>query len=144
MDKTFSENVTERAQNYDSAALPFTTDMMMQSAGSFADTHDKTRLNILKDFHSRLNFLMSYSIRKATSKNTFDLRKLRKEKMSIYIHIPPSSKKILSPLLTVFWAQVTHLLTKNEPNLQVEPHSVLCLLDEFGMIDKIDRIKESL
>ncbi len=139
-----SGNLKERIVNFNVKALPFATQMLNQNTRSFAETPDETRLNVLKDFHSRMTSLMSYSIRQATSQNTFDLRKLRKEKMSIYIHIPPSSKQLLSPLLTVFWAQVTHLLTQKEPDIQNEPHAVLCLLDEFGMIAKIDRIRESL
>ena len=139
-----SDTLKEGIKDFCKSGLPFSTAILTQNAASFSEVPDKTRLNILTDFHSRMTSLMSLSIRKATSKNTFDLRKLRKEKMSIYIHIPPSSKKTLSPILTVFWAQVTHLLTKTEPDFKEEPHAVLCLLDEFGMIDKIDRIKESL
>lgn len=124
--------------------LTYSMKIMSQNAASFSEANEETRKNVLMDFHSRMVALMSHSIRTATSKNTFDLRELRRKKMSIYIHIPPSSKKLLSPILTIFWAQVTHLLTQKEPNIKEEPHAVLCLLDEFGMIDKIDRIRESL
>ncbi|MCD8524343.1 MAG: type IV secretory system conjugative DNA transfer family protein [Gammaproteobacteria bacterium] len=131
-------------KNIEGIEITYSMKMMKQNAASFSAAHDKTRQNVLMDFHSRMTALMSHSIRSATSKNTFDLRDLRRKKMSIYIHIPASSKKLLSPILTIFWAQVTHLLTKKEPDTHEEPHSVLCLLDEFGMIDKIDRIRESL
>lgn len=140
----YSENLKERVGNFSVNGLPFTTEMLNQNAHSFAETPDETRLNVLKDFHSRLSFLMSLSIRNATSKNTFDFRKLRKEKMSIYVQIPQSDKELFSPLLTIFWAQVARHLTKNEPNMKDEPHAVLCLLDEFGMIGKIDTIRDSL
>ena len=139
-----SEDLKERVENFSANGLPFTTEMLNQNTQSFAETPDETRLNVLKDFHSRLSFLMSLSIRNATSQNTFDFRNLRKEKMSIYIQIPQSDKELFSPLLTIFWAQVARMLTKNEPNIIDEPHAVLCLLDEFGMVGKIDAIKDSL
>jgi len=147
IDIFFEQYFSEKEKdNKDEKTIDITYSMkiMSQNASSFSSAHEETRQNVLMDFHSRMVALMSHSIRTATSKNTFDLRELRRQKMSIYIHIPPSSKKLLSPILTIFWAQVTHLLTQEEPDLKKEPHAVLCLLDEFGMIDKIDRIRESL
>lgn len=138
------EHLNQKNGTNEKIDLTYSMKMMEQNAASFSGAHEETRKNVLMDFHSRMVALMSHSIRTATSKNTFDLRDLRRKKMSIYIHIPPSSKKLLSPILTVFWAQVTHLLTQKEPDLKKEPHAVLCLLDEFGMIEKIDRIRESL
>lgn len=140
----YFEEMQKRIKNIEEIELTYSKIMMAQNSSSFSGGHDKTRKNVLMDFHSRMVALMSHSLRNATSQNTFDLRDLRRKKMSIYIHIPPSSKKLLSPILTVFWAQVTHLLTHKEPNIKEEPYPVLCLLDEFGMIDKIDRIRESL
>lgn len=143
-EKKYTEAKKKKNKNNEKIEFTYSMKMMAQNSASFSGGHDKTRKNILMDFHSRMVALMSHSIRTATSKNTFDLRDLRRKKISIYIHIPPSSKKLLSPILTIFWAQVTHLLTQKEPDLKEEPHAVLCLLDEFGMIDKIDRIRESL
>mgnify|MGYP006411211951 CR=1 FL=1 len=117
---------------------------LLQNLIAFKNTDDKTRSNILKDFQSRLVMMMSPSIRKATSKNSFDLRKLREEKMSVYLSIPTGFQELLAPLLTVFWTQVTQLMTTHEPNLQKEPYSVLCLLDEFGMMERMNRIKDGL
>lgn len=105
---------------------------------------EETRQNIVKDFQSRLVMLMSPSIRRATSQNSFDLTKLRQEKLSVYLSIPTGFQELLSPLLTVFWTQVTQLMTKREPDLQTEPYSVLCLLDEFGMMERVNRIKDGL
>lgn len=115
-----------------------------QHLDAFKESHDKTRLNVLKDFQSRLVMMMSPSIRQATSKNSFDLTRIRQEKMSVYLSIPTGFQELFSPLLTVFWTQVTQLMTKREPDLQTEPYSVLCLLDEFGMMERMNRIKDGL
>jgi type IV secretion system protein VirD4 len=118
--------------------------LLMQNYTALSEADEKTQRNIVKDFQSRLVFMMSPSIRRATSKNSFDLSKLRQEKMSVYLSIPTGFQGLLSPLLTVFWTQVTHLMTKHEPNIKNEPYSVLCLLDEFGMMERINRIKDGL
>lgn len=117
---------------------------LMQNYHAVNQADEKTYKNILKDFQSRLVFMMSHSVREATSKNSFDLRKLRQEKMSVYLSIPIGFQGLLSPLLTVLWSQVTHVMTKHEPDLNKEPYSVLCLLDEFGMMERINRIKDGL
>ena len=117
---------------------------LMQNYYAYSGMHEETRQNVLKDFQSRLVMMMSPSIRKATSKNSFDLTKLRQEKLSVYLSIPTGFQELLSPLLTVFWTQVTQLMTKREPDLQTEPYSVLCLLDEFGMMERMNRIKDGL
>lgn len=122
--------------------LPST--QLTNNYNAFKESHEKTRLNVLKDFQSRLVMMMSPSIRKATSQNSFDLTKLRQERMSVYLSIPTGFQELLSPLLTVFWTQVTHLMTKREPDFRNEPYAVLCVLDEFGMMERINRIKDGL
>src|SRR5262249_31762236 len=87
-----------------------------QNANSLLNSDaDKTQKNILKDFHSRMTLFCEPLIRNATSGNDFDLRNLRREKMSIYVQIPDSDKERLKSLLTLFWAQCIHLMTQTEP-----------------------------
>jgi len=105
---------------------------------------ERTQKNILTDFHSRLGLFSDPLIRQATSSNSFDLRKLRKEKMSIYLHIPESDKERLRPLLTLFWSDAIHLMTEAEPDLKKEPYPVLALLDEFGNMAKIPKLKDGM
>jgi len=63
--------------------------------------------------------------------------------MSIYIHIPPYDKDRLSPLLTLFWAQIIQQMTLHEPG-QDEKIPVLALLDEFGNMSRISKLKEGM
>ncbi len=116
-----------------------------QNANSLLNSDaEKTQKNILKDFHSRMTLFADPMVRAATRKNDFDLRKLRQEKMSIYLNIPDSDKERLRPLLTLFWAQCIHVLTQTEPNLNEEPYPVLALLDEFGNMARINKLKEGM
>lgn len=121
------------------------TDMVFyQNAHSLLDADDKTRQNILKDFHSRLSLFSDPMVRHATSDNDFDLAMLRQKKMSVYIHIPDADKERLRPLLTLFWAQTINLLTQILPNTNEEPYKVLALLDEFGNMAKISKLREGM
>lgn len=105
---------------------------------------DKTQKNIIKDFHSRMMLFSDPLVRHATSGNDFDVRNLRKEKISIYINIPDSDKERLKPILTLFWAQTIDVLTQQEPNLKQEPYAVLALLDEFGNMARINKLKDGM
>lgn len=104
----------------------------------------KLAKNILKDFHSRVALFSDPMVRQATSANDFDLRDLRKRKMSIYICIPDADKERLKPILTLFWAQFIHLMTESEPDIAHEPYPVLALLDEFGMMARINKLKDGM
>ena len=55
------------------------------------------RLSIRKTFTSRLDLFANPLLDRATSRNDFDLRDLRKRPMSIYLAINPGLKKILLP-----------------------------------------------
>lgn len=119
--------------------------VFIQNAASLLNADpEKTQKNILKDFHARMTLFTDPLVRHATSKNDFDLRKLRQEKMSIYLTIPDADKTRLKPLLTLFWAQLIHLMTQAEPDIKKEPYPLLALLDEFGNLARVDKLKEGM
>lgn len=105
---------------------------------------EKTQKNIIKDFHSRMVLFNDPIVRHATSGNDFDLRLIKKEKMSVYVCIPDSDKERLKTILTLFWAQAINLMTQNIPDLNKEPYPVLALLDEFGNMARINKLKDGL
>jgi type IV secretion system protein VirD4 len=116
---------------------------LKQNAYAILGTDEKTQKNILKDFHSRMGLfndpLMSY----ATSGNDFDFRELRREKISIYVQIPDADKERLSPILTLFWAQMINTLSAHAPAAD-EPYGVLALMDEFGNMARINKLKDGM
>lgn len=77
--------------------------------------------NILKDFHARVNLFADPLVRYATSGNDFDLTQIRKQKVSIYLHIPDSDKERLKPLLTLFWTQLINIISKESPTRKQSP-----------------------
>lgn len=116
---------------------------LKQNAFAILGADEKTQRNILKDFHSRMGLFNDPIIGYATSKNDFDFRKLRRQKMSIYIHIPDGDKERLSLILTLFWSQLIHIMSSDEPQSD-ESHGVLALLDEFGNMGRINKLKDGL
>lgn len=116
---------------------------LKQNAFALLGADEKTQKNILKDFHSRMGLFNDPLVGYATSKNDFDFRELRKKKMSIYIQIPDGDKERLSPILTLFWAQLIHVISEHEPQAD-EPYGVLALMDEFGNMARINKLKDGL
>lgn len=116
---------------------------LQQNATAILGAEGKTRKSILKDFHSRIGLFADPIIARTTSKNTFDFRLMRKKRMSIYIQIPDADKERLSQVLTLFWAQFINVMSEHVPGAD-EPHGVLALMDEFGNMAKINKLREGL
>jgi type IV secretion system protein VirD4 len=83
-------------------------------------------------------------INAATSESDFDLRDLRKTKMTIYIGFPDNEKEMISPLLTLFWQQLISFMTEKLPDTKTEPYPLLCLMDEFSALGRLVNLKSSL
>ena len=116
---------------------------LKQNAYAILGTDEKTQKNILKDFHSRMSLFNDPIVAAATSYNDFDFRELRRKKISIYIHIPDADKERLSPILTLFWAQLINAMSSHEPRND-EPYGVLALMDEFGNMARINKLKDGM
>jgi len=116
---------------------------LKQNAYAILGTDEKTQKNILKDFHSRMGLFNDPLVSYATCGNDFDFRHLRREKISIYVQIPDADKERLSPILTLFWAQMINSLSAEAPAVD-EPYGVLALMDEFGNMARINQLKDGL
>jgi len=61
--------------------------------------------------------------------------------MLFYITIPDADTERLNPLLTLFWTQLIKSMTRSEPTLIEELIPVLALMDEFGVMARINKLK---
>ena len=81
----------------------------------------------------------------ATSETDFDIRDLRRRKMSIYLAVAPSAVARYAPLLRLFFDAVlaynTDRTPRQDPALSVP---TLILLDEFARLGRMPRVAESL
>lgn len=104
-----------------------------------------TASSIRKTFTSRLDLLANPLLDRATSRNDFDLRELRRRPISIYIGIRPADLHRLKPLLNLFIEQAIGLQTKtlpeHDPSLKCQ---VAMILDEAPAIGRIPILAEAI
>lgn len=104
-----------------------------------------TASSIRKTFTSRLDLFTNPLLDRATSRNDFDLRELRRRPMSIYIGIRPADLHRLKPLLNLLIEQAIGLQTKelpeHDPTLRFQ---VAMILDEVPAIGRIPILAESI
>ncbi len=111
---------------------------------SYLNNHEKTRSSILETFSGYFELFDDPTIDAATARSDFDLRQLRREKITIYIGFTDDDMERLSPLLTLFWQQLISVMIKNIPEPVEEPYPLLCLIDEFSSLGRIERLRRSL
>ncbi|HAT8177906.1 TPA: type IV secretion system DNA-binding domain-containing protein [Legionella pneumophila] len=111
---------------------------------SYLNNHEKTRSSILETFSGYFELFDDPTIDAATARSDFDLRQLRREKITIYIGFTDDDMERLSPLLTLFWQQLISVMIKNIPHPVEEPYPLLCLIDEFSSLGRIERLRRSL
>ncbi|MGX8784351.1 type IV secretory system conjugative DNA transfer family protein [Legionella pneumophila] len=111
---------------------------------SYLNNHEKTRSSILETFSGYFELFDDPTIDAATARSDFYLRQLRREKITIYIGFTDDDMERLSPLLTLFWQQLISVMIKNIPDPVEEPYPLLCLIDEFSSLGRIERLRRSL
>lgn len=106
---------------------------------------ENTRAGIMTSFRSRLELWMNPLVDAATSANDFDLRDVRKKKMSVYLGVTPDNLERMAPLLNLFFQQLIDLNTRELPNQnKLIKYSCLLLMDEFTAIGKIGILSKGI
>lgn len=106
---------------------------------------ENTRAGIITGFRSQLELWMNPIVDAATSGNDFDLRRLRKDKISIYVGVTPDNLERVAPLLNLFFQQLIDLNTRELPHQDKEiKHDCLLLMDEFTAIGKIGVLSKGI
>ena len=99
---------------------------------------EETLKNIQASFVAPLSIWSSPLIDKATSGDDFDLRRLREEKTTVYLHVPAAEVLQAGFLLNLLFSQLINenvkTLPEHDPRLK---HPCLLLLDEFTAIGKV-------
>ena len=115
-----------------------------RNASAFIAEHEKTRQSALADFVKRLELFDDPYIDAATSASDFDFKDLRKKKITIYVGFSDDDMERLAPILGMFWQQLISTMIQKVPDLKEEPYPLLCLMDEFSSLGRIDRLRRSL
>lgn len=81
----------------------------------------------------------------ATSANDFDLRDVRRKKMTIYLGITPNKLAEAKNIINIFFDQLINLNTRVLPQQDKSlKYQCLLILDEFTAIGKVNQIAQSI
>ncbi|MDR1709143.1 MAG: type IV secretory system conjugative DNA transfer family protein [Candidatus Accumulibacter sp.] len=137
--------VGERRWSPGDAGPPPLSMECVDALNRFISTSDNTRSSILASFNAPLGIWANPFVDCATSENDFDLRQVRKSRMSIYVGITPDHMQEAGRLVNLLFSQLVNLNTKtlpqDDPALKVQ---CLLLLDEFTAIGKVGIIAKAV
>ncbi|PZO64642.1 MAG: type VI secretion protein, partial [Pseudoxanthomonas suwonensis] len=106
---------------------------------------DQTFTSVIGSFQEPLHIFLNPILDAATSDDDFDLRKLRRQKMTVYVGITPNKLAEARKLLNLFFSQAininTQQLPEKDPSLK---YQCLLLLDEFTSIGRVDIIAHAI
>lgn len=123
---------------------PLSAECVM-ALSDYLDTSDNTRTSIRKSFTSRLELWQNPMIDAATSENDFDLRDLRRKRMTIYIGITPDDLDRLAPIINLLFQQIidlnTRVLPHQDPAIKFK---CLLLMDEFMALGRIPILQKGI
>lgn len=114
------------------------------SLGSFAASAENTAAGIAQTVTSGLTPFINDLTAAVVSSNSFDLRKLREEPMSIYVDVRPADLETVSPVLRLFFQQIVDM---NGDEFGSNPnHRFLVLLgmDEFATVGRLPAIQKGI
>ena len=123
---------------WDGVGEPMLSMECVDALNRFLGTSDNTLSSIMATFNAPLTIWASPIVDAATSANDFDLRDLRKQRMTVYVGIPANKLAEAKLLLNVFYSQLVTLntdeLLHSKPELRFT-----CLLvnDEFSAPGRI-------
>lgn len=106
---------------------------------------DETFASIMGTFKEPLNPWLNPVVDAATAANDFDLREVRKRRMSIYVVIQPNKLAESRLILNLFFSQLINQNTRELPQANPElKHQCLLLMDEFTSIGRVDIIANAV
>ena len=109
----------------------------------FLQKAEKERSGVVSTLNSALEIWANPFVDAATSASDFDIRDLRRKRMSIYLGITPGNIKRFAPLMNMFFQQVISVMTEHEPKTD-EPYTALLAIDEFPLLGKMDILKDGV
>ncbi|RQU33136.1 type IV secretory system conjugative DNA transfer family protein [Burkholderia cenocepacia] len=111
----------------------------------FLANDDKVLSSILATFNAPLTIWANPIVDAATSANDFDLRDVRRRKMSVYLGVTPDHLSEAAILMNLMFSQLVNLNTKElaEDNPALK-YQCLLLLDEMTAIGKIQIIARAV
>ena len=134
------EIMTDRAKS----SVPL-SEPCIDSLNRFLSLTDNSLSNVLASFNAPLKLWSNPLFDAATSANDFDLRDLRKQRMTIYIGVTPDYLEQAERILNLFFSQLINLNTKELPEHNPElKYQCLLVMDEFTAMGRIGILAKSV
>ncbi|MDT3268731.1 type IV secretory system conjugative DNA transfer family protein [Pseudomonas amygdali pv. morsprunorum] len=111
---------------------------------SFTLLGDDVKGSVTGTFEKELRLFTFPNIRKATDKNDFDFRQVRRKKITIYLGVTPKDVEIAPVVLNLFFNLAIKTNLSENPDFDSSLKiKTLLLMDEFPSIGKINYVKNS-
>lgn len=110
----------------------------VSALSDFINTSSNTQSSIRKTFTAKLELWLNPLVDAATSEDSFDLRDLRKKKISVYIGVQPADLDRLQLIINLFFQQIIDLNTREMPEQNPDlRYQLLLLMDEFTAVGRM-------
>lgn len=142
--KPLKEYIFEELKKAQDTGHPF-SNACIDCLNRVLSNSENSLAGIVATFGTPLLFFQNPRVDLATSANDFDLREVRRERMSIYFKMPPNKLKEGSVLVNLFFDQLLNLNTRVLPSQdKTLKHQCLVLLDEMTSIGKVAMIAQAV
>ena len=142
--KPLKEYIFEEVKKAQDTGHPF-SNACIDCLNRVLSNSENTLAGIVATFGTPLLIFQNPRVDLATSANDFDLREVRRERMSIYFKMPPNKLKEGSVLVNLFFDQLLNLNTRVLPSQdKTLKHQCLVLLDEMTSIGKVAMIAQAV
>ena len=142
--KPLKEYIFEELKKAQDTGHPF-SNACIDCLNRVLSNSENTLAGIVATFGTPLLIFQNPRVDLATSANDFDLREVRRERMSIYFKMPPNKLKEGSVLVNLFFDQLLNLNTRVLPSQdKTLKHQCLVLLDETTSIGKVAMIAQAV
>jgi type IV secretion system protein VirD4 len=143
LDKWIEATISSREER--ESVLPRLSVECVDALRSFAVNTDQVRANILSTFIAPLKIFRSPLIAAATSSDDFDLRDIRRKKMTIYFGMTAEDLVTYSVLANIFYSillnENTKTLPQDDPSLK---YQCLVIFNEFTSVGKLKIIQKAI
>ncbi len=112
---------------------------------SYASNTGATASGIVSSFLAPLSVFSDPMVAAVTSGDDFDLRQVRRQRMTIYVGILPNDISRFSRLINLFFSQLISENTDQLPSQNAAlKYQCLLLLDEFAALGRVDIIESGV
>ena len=121
------------------------SDACYQAFSRFCSAQERTLSSIVTTMTAPLLIFQNTYVDAATSATDFDVSRVRKERMTIYVGIPANMMSSASLIVNLFFSHLINQNMKELPEQNPElKHKCLVLLDEFSTLGRVGIIAKSI